>query len=246
MRIAIPDPLSFWSFFSAFGLLYTFGYALIFRNWSPKQRPEASSCLISLFHGTPAAIMAAAAIMENSRDFKAPNTYFQSIVLDYSIAYFTVDLLHYLIFYLEDYLFIAHHLATLFVFITCRHLVFHGAFAILVLLVMAEVTSFCQNVWTLAKMRKGESILAARVYESLSPPFFSFYTVMRGFLGPVFFYKMSRFYLAGKASEVISWWVSLSWIIVVGTAISVSILWIVNNWLELFREWAIEEKEKSS
>ena len=70
MRIAIPDPLSFWSFFSAFGLLYTYGYALILRNWNAKQRPEASSYLISLFHGIPAAIMAAATIMENSRDFK--------------------------------------------------------------------------------------------------------------------------------------------------------------------------------
>ena len=70
MRIAIPNPLSLWSFFSAFGMLYTYEYALILWNWNPKQRSKASSYLISLIHGTPTVIMAAARIMENSHDFK--------------------------------------------------------------------------------------------------------------------------------------------------------------------------------
>ncbi|CAA6668112.1 unnamed protein product [Spirodela intermedia] len=237
----------YWSFFAAYCLIYTFGYLVVFRNWSPKHRPEASSCFISFVHGTPAAVMAMTAIMAapGGWEFEAPNTYFQSIVLDYSIAYFTVDLLHYIIFYPGDYLFIAHHLATLFVFITCRYLVFHGALAILVLLVLAELTSFCQNVWTLAKMHKAESVVAAKVYDYLSPPFFSLYTVARGFLGPLFFYKMSIFYLSGKARNVMSWWISLSWILVVGTAISVSILWVVDHWLELFRERTTKEEKKA-
>ncbi|XP_078447558.1 DNA-binding storekeeper [Wolffia australiana] len=238
----------YWSFLAAFCLIYALGYLVVFRNWNPKHRPEASSCFISLFHGTPAAIMAALAIKSspNLLEFGAPNTQFQSIVLDYSIAYFTVDLLHYLLLYPGDYLFIGHHLATLFVFITCRYLVFHGAFAILVLLFLAEITSFCQNVWTLAQMQKNESAIAAKVYELLSPPFLSLYTVVRGFLGPLFFYKMSLFYLSGKAREVMPLWVSLSWIFVVGAAISVSILWVLNNWLELFRERSAEEQKKSS
>uniref|UniRef100_A0A1D1Y2Q4 Transmembrane protein 136 n=1 Tax=Anthurium amnicola TaxID=1678845 RepID=A0A1D1Y2Q4_9ARAE len=239
----ILDYPFFWVFFTAYCLVYIFAYRVIFWNWSPKARPEASSCIISLVHGTPAAIMAVAAILAvpDNWGFAAPNTDFQCMVLEYSIAYFTTDLLHYVVFYSGDYLFIAHHLATLFVFVTCRFLVFHGAFAILVLLVLAEVTSACQNVWTLAGIQKDESPVAAKVYNYLSPPFYSLYTIARAFVGPLFFYKMSIFYISGKASSVIPLWVSLSWIIVVGGAISVSILWILNHWLELFRD---EEKKK--
>ncbi|XP_020402092.1 leucine-rich repeat extensin-like protein 5 [Zea mays] len=50
--------------------------------------------------------------------------------------------IHYLAFLPGDVLFIAHHLATLFVFLTCCHLVRHSAYA---LLVLAEVTSLLQN-----------------------------------------------------------------------------------------------------
>ncbi|MQL75120.1 hypothetical protein Taro_007484 [Colocasia esculenta] len=229
-------------FFAAYCFLYIFAYSVVFRNWSPKHRPEASSCFISMVHGTPAAVMAAMAILAaDNRGFAAPNAAFQRLVLDYSIAYFTTDLLHYMVFYPGDYLFIGHHLATLFVFVTCRFLAFHGAFALLVLLVLAEVTSACQNVWTLAGIQKDESPVAAKVYALLSPPFYSLYTVARVLIGPLFFCKMSIFYITGKASDVIPLWVSLSWIIVVGAAISVSILWIMNHWLEFFRD---DDKKK--
>ncbi|XP_052197767.1 TLC domain-containing protein At5g14285 isoform X2 [Diospyros lotus] len=154
-------PLFFWMFV----LIYLIAYFIVFRNWNPKLRPEASSCLISLAHGTPAVFLAWSAIASDpNRGFASANTDFQSTVLDYSIAYFLMDLCHYLVFYPSDILFIGHHLATLFVFVTCRYLVFHGAYAILVLLVLAELTSFCQNTWTLASTRRADVPFAAKAW----------------------------------------------------------------------------------
>ncbi|KAJ6811329.1 TLC domain-containing protein-like [Iris pallida] len=224
------------AFLAFFGLLYVIGRTLFFRSWTPRQRLVASSCFISLFHGSPAAILGASAILTHPvRGFAFPNSDFQNLVLDYSVAYFTIDLLH-LILIRGDPLFIAHHVATLFVFVTCRYVAAHGAFALLVLLVLAEVTSFCQNVWTLAGARKADSPVAANVYKLVSPLFYSMYTLMRVFAGPWFFYKMSAFYLSGKANDVIPKWIAISWIVVVGGAISVSILWISNHWAALFSE----------
>ncbi|KAJ6793040.1 TLC domain-containing protein-like [Iris pallida] len=226
------------TFLATFCLIYITGYFLVFRNWSPKHRPEASSCFISLSHGTPAAFLAAAVILAHPvRCFAAPNSEPQNLVLDFSIAYFVADLLHLVLIACDrDYLFIAHHLATLFVFVTCRYMVLHGAFAILVLLVLAEATSLCQNVWTLAGLRKAEWAFAEDVYRVLSPPFYILYTLMRGFAGPWFFYKMSAFYLSGKGGDVIPMWLAVAWIVVVGGAISVSILWISNLWVKLYAE----------
>ncbi|MCI69720.1 oxidoreductase aldo/keto reductase family, partial [Trifolium medium] len=80
---------------------------------------------------------AIAIFSDTNRGFAAANTSFQLTVLDYSIAYFVTDLLHYIVFFPSDVLFIAHHLATLFVIFTCRHVVSHGAFSVVVLLVLA-------------------------------------------------------------------------------------------------------------
>ncbi|KAG6524933.1 hypothetical protein ZIOFF_014878 [Zingiber officinale] len=246
MEAVIPGYWLLPYFFATFSMLYLFGYFLIFHKWNRKYRPEASSCFISLFHGTPAVFMAVLALRnEPIQGFASANTNFQNVVLDFSIGYFQVDLLHYLILLPGDYLFIAHHLATLFVFVTCRYLVAHGAFSLLVLLVLAEVTSACQNVWTLAGLRKGESVSAAKIYKILSPPFYTLYTLMRGLVGPVFFCRMSVYYLSGKATDEIPIWVSAAWIIVVGAAILVSILWIFNLWLEFFRVKENGEKKNS-
>ncbi|KAL5231349.1 hypothetical protein ABZP36_030125 [Zizania latifolia] len=226
-------------FLAVYAAIYCVGHLTLFRRWAPRYRLDGASCLISLAHGTPAALAAAGAILAQpptARGFAAPNSRLQDHVLDYSVAYFTMDLLHYLAFLPGDTLFIAHHLATLFVFVTCRYLVRHGAYALLVLLVLAEVTSLLQNVWTLAGIWRAEKPAAARVYRALSPPFYFLYTVVRGVAGPLFFLKMSLFYLSGQAVDVIPWWVRISWIIVVGTAITVSNLWIWNLWKELFRE----------
>ncbi|CAN0924664.1 TLC domain-containing protein At5g14285 [Linum grandiflorum] len=222
--------------FTFFLLTYLFAYNILFRRWPPSTRPEASSCLISLFHGTPAVFLASFSLFSHPSTFSSLNTPPQSAVLDFSIAYFLVDLLHYLVFCPGEVLFIGHHLATLFVFITCRYLVGHGAFSILSLLILAEVTSFCQNVWTLAGMRRRDSSIAARVYALLSPPFYAFYSVVRGLLGPYFVWRMGQFYWSGAADLVVPRWVWVSWMVVVVGAISVSILWVANLWVELHRE----------
>lgn len=59
---------------------------------------------------------------------------------------------------------------------------------------------------------------------------------MRGLLGPLFVYKMLAFYVSGGVDHVIPKWIWISWTFVVVSAISVSILWIANLWVELFRE----------
>ncbi|TKY63119.1 integral to membrane [Spatholobus suberectus] len=224
-------------FFLMFLAIYLFGYLVAFRNQSPKIRPEFASCLISLFHGTPAALLGGAAILaDEGRGFAAANTPFQKLVLDYSAAYFLTDLLHYVAFYPGDALFIAHHVATLFVVLTCRHAVSHGAFAVLALLVLAEATSACQNAWTLAGARRCEDPLAARVYDALSPPFYAAYSVVRGLVGPYFVYRMVAFYAGGEARGLVPAWAWVSWVMVVLMAIGVSIMWISNLWVQYFRE----------
>lgn len=237
METLIPSIPNLPLFFALYFVIYLTAHFIVFKNWSSKLRPEAASCLISFAHGTPAVFLAGAAILSDpKRGFASVNTNYQTLVLDYSIAYFLMDLTHYLIFYPSDVLFIGHHLATLFVFITCRFLVFHGAYAVLILLIIAEVTSFCQNTWTLACARRADLEFAEKVYAILSPPFYALYTVVRGFVGPWFVYEMVSFYLSGAAANVIPSWVWVSWVFVVVTAIIVSILWISNLWVELYRE----------
>ncbi|KAJ4729402.1 TLC domain-containing protein [Melia azedarach] len=227
----------FFLFLLMFFIIYLFAYFLVFRNWSPRIRPEASSCFISFFHGTPAVLLATYALFSNkARGFSSPNTPTENLVLEYSIAYFITDLLHYLVFFPQDVLFIGHHLATLFVFVTCRYLASHGAFAVLSLLILAEVTSACQNTWTLASVRRDDAEFAGKIYHLLSPPFYAFYSVVRGILGPLFVYEMFVFYVSGAADHVIPKWVWISWLVVVTSAISVSILWISNLWVQLYRE----------
>ncbi|KAM7278768.1 hypothetical protein ACFE04_005902 [Oxalis oulophora] len=237
--ITQPLPL----FFTFFITIYAFSYLLIFKSWSPKTRPEACSCIISFLHGTPAVFLSLSAITTtSSTSFSAANTHRQNTVLEYSIAYFLTDLIHYLIFYPNDILFIGHHVATLFVFLTCRYVTLHGACAILGLLIIAEVTSACQNAWTLAGLRKDDVAFAKKVYERLSLPFYGFYSVVRGLVGPYYVYKMTSFYYINSNSNsnsgelfMIPMWVWVSWVVVVVMAISVSILWVSNLWVDFFR-----------
>uniref|UniRef100_A0A7N0ZSD9 TLC domain-containing protein n=1 Tax=Kalanchoe fedtschenkoi TaxID=63787 RepID=A0A7N0ZSD9_KALFE len=211
----------------------------------PKLRCVASSCFISLSHGTPAVFLSAYALLTDpDRGFGSRNTAVQNGVLDYSIAYFVMDLVHYLIFNPSEVLFIGHHLATLFVFVTCRYVVSRGAYAVLVLLILAEVTSLCQNVWTLSVALRAESVKAAKVYEFLSPPFYAFYSIVRGLAGPWFVYEMGVFYAAGVGEHVIPKWIWVSWLVVVVSALCVSILWIANLWVELFRERSAKLEKK--
>nr|GEZ73541.1 TLC domain-containing protein At5g14285 [Tanacetum cinerariifolium] len=151
--------------------------------------------------------------------FASQNTPFQAIVLEFSIAYFIIDTSHYLIFTPNDHLFIAHHLAVLYVFITCRYIVQHGAFAILLLLVLAEVTSLLQNTWSLARYRKDDMAFAARLYDGLCPYFYGFYSVVRGVFGPLFVYQMIVFYLKGGGDGLVPMWAWVSWMVVIVSAI---------------------------
>ncbi|PSS28783.1 TLC domain-containing protein [Actinidia chinensis var. chinensis] len=232
------------SFFLMFATLYLLGYTIIFRKWAGLSRPEASSCFLSLAHGTPAVLLATFSLLHPNlpSNFASPNTPFQNTVLEFSMAYFFTDTFHYLLFVPTDPLFIAHHAATLYVFFTCRYIVHHGAFPILVLLILAEVTSACQNAWSLAGFCRLDSPGSARVHESLSPLFYGFYSVVRGILGPVFVYKMGFFYLSGVNG--IPQWAWVSWMGVIVSAILLSILWVLNLWMGLWRERSKKRKMK--
>ncbi|KAL5760100.1 hypothetical protein ACOSQ2_018938 [Xanthoceras sorbifolium] len=234
------------TFFIMFSFLYVFAYMVVFRNWVLKHRAEASSCFISLAHGTPVVFMASCAVIDvrNKPFIASPNTSFQDIVLEYSIAYFFVDLLHYIVFFPRDVIFILHHLATLYVLVTCRFIVRYGAFAILVLLVLAEITSACQNVWSLAAFRKADVPALAKLYKALSPPFYAFYSVVRGIIGPIFVLQMWVFYQSGAAGSFIPKWAWVSWMVVIVTGILLSILWVLNNWIHLYRERCCKASKK--
>ncbi|XP_048318478.2 TLC domain-containing protein At5g14285-like [Ziziphus jujuba] len=234
------------TFFFLFFLLYLFAYFGVFKNWGPKHQAEASSCLISLAHGTPAVILAIYGLTHTQTPptFDSPNTTLQNVVLEYSLAYFLVDLFHYMVFFPNDILFILHHLATLYVFVTCRYVVRHGGFALLVLLVLAEVTSCCQNVWSLSSFRKADDPLAAKLHEFLTPRFYAFYSVFRGIIGPAFVFKMGVFYVSGAADAVIPRWAWISWMVVIGTAILVSIAWVLDHWVDWKRERGYRAQKK--
>ncbi|XP_023554709.1 TLC domain-containing protein At5g14285-like [Cucurbita pepo subsp. pepo] len=240
MEFQMPEnssPLALLLFFFMFLFVYVFAYLVVLQNWGPKHRIEASSCFISLAHGSPVVIMAIIAILQapNMADFAALNTKYQGLVLEYSMAYFLMDLLHYILFYPRDFVFICHHLAVLYVFATCHYLVRRGALPILVLLVLAEFSSGCQNVWTLAGYRRADVPAAAKFQDFVSPYFFTFYSILRGGFAPVFLHKMGEFYVSSAAENLIPKWAWISWMGVIGTAILVSILWVGNHWVLWFR-----------
>uniref|UniRef100_A0A7N0VI71 TLC domain-containing protein n=1 Tax=Kalanchoe fedtschenkoi TaxID=63787 RepID=A0A7N0VI71_KALFE len=223
-------------FLSGFVSVYIFAYFVVFRRWSPKIRPDAASCAISIAHGTPAVLLAAHALMSHTstggQSFGGRNSETDNMVLDFSIAYFVVDLGHLLVFAPADVLFIGHHVATTYVFATCRYLVGYSASAILKLLIIAEITSGVQNLWTLAAARKAEVAAAEKLYRMVSPLFYVAYTVARGVVGPVVIWEMGAFYWrSGGGGGVIPAWVWGSWMAVIVAAVVVSQLWILNLWL---------------
>lgn len=228
-------------FLAMFAAIYLLGYLVVFRRWSRQHRPDASSCFTSLFHGTPAMLLALRAVLSNPNAagdlaLAAPNTPADALALDFSTAYFAVDLLHYLVFLPHEALFVAHHLATLYVLATCRAAVRRGAYALLALEVLAEATSLSQNLWTLAYMRRAASPAAARAHAALSLPFYVAYTAMRAILGPVWLVKMVRFYAAGAGDGAVPAWAWASWTVVIGSGIALSVLWVGNLWFVYFKE----------
>ncbi|KAK9689856.1 hypothetical protein RND81_09G086200 [Saponaria officinalis] len=241
-------------FFLFFIIIYVISHK-IFKNWSPKLKYEACSCFLSLFHGTPSVILSISALFsmiinnstqnpKNPSYFAAKNTNFQNFALDFSTGYFIMDLIHYLVFKPDDVLFIAHHLATLFVLLTCRFLVNHGAFPILIILVVAEITSLCQNVWSLARLRKNDLNFAANLYDFLVPKFYVFYTVARGVFAPLFVVKMVLVYTSGVVDAIIPTWVWCSWLLLTVSGIFASLLWILNHWVVFFKEEMGKKQQK--
>ncbi|XP_010556365.1 PREDICTED: TLC domain-containing protein At5g14285 [Tarenaya hassleriana] len=240
------SPAALPSSFIFFSAVHLVGYFMIFRTWKPTHRSGATSCVVSLFHGTPAVLMASHALLTNPRaTASSANTAEEAAVLDFSMGYFAVDLLHYLLFLPHDaVLFILHHMATLYVFATCRFFVGRGGHALLLLLVLAESTSACQNVWSLAGYRKTDVVLARKVREMLSPAFYVSYTVVRGLVGPVVLYDMAAFYGRGAADGWVPRWAWLSWLVVIGAAIFASLLWVWGNWSIWFRERKLQNSTK--
>lgn len=164
------------------------------------------------------------------------NTDLQNTVLEYSIAYFITDLLHYLVFLPHDILFILHHVATVYVFFTCRYMVHYGAYEILVVLIFAESTSACQNVWSLAGFRKADVGFADELYRALCLPFYVLYSVVRGVVGPLFVYQMWSVYCGQGDEFVVPKWAWVSWMVVIVIGILLSVVWILCNWIDLYRE----------
>ncbi|KAJ6430325.1 hypothetical protein OIU84_021680 [Salix udensis] len=230
-------------FFAGFISMYFLGYFVFFRNWEPKQRKDASSCLMSLAHGSPAVLMAIRALLHSQTvgSFAYPNSALENTVLEFSTAYFLADLLHYMVFFPDETLFILHHIATLYVFVTCRYMIHYGAQGLVLLLVLAEVTSACQNVRSIAGNRKADVPAAARLHDLLAAPFYALYSLVRGILGPICLFKMGVFYLNGGAAGLIPAWAWISWMVVIGSAILVSIVWILNRW----EEWIAERSHKA-
>ncbi|KAJ6725764.1 SHORT-CHAIN DEHYDROGENASES/REDUCTASES FAMILY MEMBER [Salix purpurea] len=230
-------------FFAGFISMYFLGYFVFFRNWEPRQRKDASSCLMSLAHGSPAVLMAIRALLHSQTvgSFASPNSALENTVLEFSTAYFLADLLHYMVFFPDEILFILHHIATLYVFVTCRYMIHYGAQGLALLLVLAEVTSACQNVRSIAGNRKADVPAAARLHDLLAAPFYALYSLVRGILGPICLFKMGVFYLNGGAAGLIPAWAWISWMVVIGSAILVSIVWILNRW----EEWITERSHKA-
>ncbi|XVF85183.1 hypothetical protein PTKIN_Ptkin17bG0098000 [Pterospermum kingtungense] len=224
------------TFFFVFVFFYLFTY-LFFRNWRPKDRPVASSCSISLAYGVATLLLTAIAIRKTPHhSFASPNSALQNLVLEYSISYLLVDLFHYLIFLPNHVLFILHHLATLYVFCTCRYMVHHGASALLRLLIAAESTNLCSNLWTLLGLLRADVPVAAQVYELLSHWIYAAYTVNWGVLGSILVCEMVVFDLSGLADNLIPTWAWISWMGLIIIAMLVTIARIYHHWQDWYRE----------
>ncbi|KAH7299711.1 hypothetical protein KP509_24G025700 [Ceratopteris richardii] len=156
---------------------------------------------------------------------RAPNTPFQDAVVEFSIAYFIADLLHYVLFVPDESLFILHHVASATYMLSCRYYTKHGAFSIMLLLGLAESTSLIQNAWSISSLAQ-----APYLHSILNTIFLPFFTLVRGFLGPVLTWHLCVYYFSGHAASVIPMWLSFYWMFVVVVAITGSIYWVFGLW----------------
>lgn len=219
-----------------FTAVYFYGYFYVFNKiWKGRSRYDAASCGISLTHGTVVAIMACYEIFSKDWQFDAPNTLFQNRIMEYSMAYFVVDLLNYFITAPDDYLFIGHHIATLTYMISCRYFTGHGAMSVMCLIAAGESTSPVQNIWTLARMAREDSPSAKKIYTNLSPFFTVYFTIVRGIFGPYLTWTIGKFYLSGGADAVVPRWLAYCWMFKIAFAIFGSLVWVYKLWVGLIK-----------
>ncbi|XP_002993813.2 TLC domain-containing protein At5g14285 [Selaginella moellendorffii] len=218
-----------------FATLYATAWFFIFRSWSKHKRCRAASSSISFAHALVGASLAMADMVSSPWTLDAPNTAFQNRIMEWSMAYFIVDLFHYFLAVPEDHLFIAHHLATLTYMISCRYYTLHGAKSVMSLIAAGEATTPLQAIWTLARLAKDEFPVAERVYTALSPTFTLLFTIVRGMLGPFLLGKLASFYLWGRADTVIPRWLAWFWVFEVSFAVVGSMIWVFRLWRGLFK-----------
>lgn len=215
--------------------IYLIGYYWMFSEWRHKARFEAASCTMSMIHGTVATILSGYELLHRPWKLDAPNTVFENVVMELSMAYFFVDLLHYLLFVPEDYKFTLHHLATSVYMLSCRYYTKHGALSVMALMGLGEVTTPLQSVWTVARLGRKRSYLAKKTYESTSLFFTTFFTFTRGLVAPVLISKLCKFYLWDQAKSVIPYWLAAFWMAIVIVGYAASVMWVYSLWVGLRR-----------
>jgi hypothetical protein len=246
MSITYRESPIFWQSSLMFAVIYLVGYFVIFRNWRGRPRFDASSCGISLVHGTLSAILATQDILSQPWALDAPNSLRQKQIMEYSMAYFFIDLLNYMYAAPDDFLFIGHHIATFTYMFSCRYVTGYGATSVMCLIAAGEATSPVQNIWTLARMSRNESPLAKRIYTSLSPPFTVYFTLVRGILGPYLVWELGKFYLAGKADAVVPRWLAYCWMFKIAFAIFGSMVWVYKLWVGLIKFYGNRQTRERS
>lgn len=230
------------------------GYWVIFARRWPRgtlERYKAASCCMSIVHGTStslAAIIYMLHLLYTHNDLAsinteghpkqvswlnshlgAPNTPFQEAIMEYSTAYFLIDLLHYVLFVPNQPLFILHHIFTTSYMLSCRFYTKHGAFSTIVLFAVAECTSFLQNLWSFASLTENTSL-----FNSLNVPFLTIFTVFRGVATPWATWKLCAYYLfSAEASSVVPYWLALYWMGSVFMGITGSLYWVAMHWAKL-------------
>jgi hypothetical protein len=187
---------------------------------------------MSIIHGTASTILTVYNLMhiqDPLNRLDAKNTPFQNALMEFSSAYFVIDLLHYAIYVPDQILFILHHIATTTYMFSCRFYTHHGAISVMALLGLAESTSLMQNIWSIS------SIYGYwKLHQILNVFFIPLYTIARGVLGPLLTWKLCVFYLPGGADHVIPRWLVSYWMFTVVFAITGSILWVSTKWVKLF------------
>uniref|UniRef100_A0A0D6R482 TLC domain-containing protein n=1 Tax=Araucaria cunninghamii TaxID=56994 RepID=A0A0D6R482_ARACU len=232
----VAESLVFLYSLPVFALIDAFAYFVLFKNWKGAKRFEAASCCVSFIHGIAAVVLCSYDLISTYPwKLDAPNTSLENNIMEFSLAYFAIDMLYYIFINPSDYLFILHHIATSSYMISCRYYVGHGGVSTISLICTGEATSPFQNVWTLARMAREESPLAGRIYASLSPVFTVYFTIMRCVVGPYMAWKLCSFYLPGNADMVIPRGLAYFWMVLVILAIVGSSVWVYKLWAGLIK-----------